>query len=53
MIILSFTGFLRYDELSNIRCHNVSFIDNSHVKIRIEKTKQTSTETVMMFFFQN
>ena len=39
MIILSFTGFLRYDELSNIRCHNVSFIENSHVKIRIEKSK--------------
>ena len=39
MIILSFTGFLRYDELSNIRCHNVCFIDNSHVKIRIEKSE--------------
>ena len=37
MIIVCFTGFLRYDELSNI-CNEVIFCDD-HVKIRISKSK--------------
>ena len=38
IIIVSFTGFLRYDEMSNIKCCDVTFM-NDHVKIIITKSK--------------
>jgi len=38
MIVTCFTGFLRYDELSNIRCNEISFHEN-YVKILISKSK--------------
>lgn len=38
MITTAFSGFLRYDELSNIRCTDISFEDN-HVKLFIPKSK--------------
>lgn len=39
MIIVAFTGFLRYDELSSILCKDVTFHDDSYVKICITKSK--------------
>ena len=38
MIVVSYTGFLRYDELSNLKCKNVIFYED-HVKLVIEKSK--------------
>lgn len=38
MIVTCFAGFLRYDELSNIRCNEISFHEN-YVKIVISKSK--------------
>ena len=39
MIIVSYCGFLRYDELSNVRCKDVELVSNSHVEIYIVKSK--------------
>jgi integrase len=39
MIILCFCGFLRYDEMSNIRCKDLCFVEDSHLKIHIVKSK--------------
>ena len=38
MIVLSFTGFLRYDELSSIKCKDLIFFDD-YVSINIPKSK--------------
>lgn len=38
MITLGYSGFLRYNELSNIRCANLSFAED-HVKLCIPKSK--------------
>ena len=38
MILLGFAGFLRYDELSSVRCKDVTFHDN-YVIIFISKSK--------------
>lgn len=38
MILLSFAGFLRYEELSSLRCSDVKFFDG-YVKIFINKSK--------------
>lgn len=38
MILLSFAGFLRYEELSSLRCSDVKFLDG-YVKIFINKSK--------------
>lgn len=38
MIVLAYSGFLRYDELSNIRCNDLTFHD-SYVNIHIRKSK--------------
>ena len=34
MILLSYAGFLRFDEVSSLRCYDVSFFDD-HIKIFI------------------
>ena len=39
MIILSFTAFLRYDELSNLRCNDVTFHNDSYLNIHLRKSK--------------
>ena len=38
MITLCFSGFLRYDEISSLRCKDVTFKDN-HIEINILKSK--------------
>nr|XP_022287905.1 uncharacterized protein LOC111100391 isoform X1 [Crassostrea virginica] len=38
MILVSFAGFLRFDELSSLRCSDVTFMDG-YVKIHIDKSK--------------
>lgn len=38
MILIAFAGFLRFDELSSLRCNDVIFHD-SHISIRIRKSK--------------
>lgn len=38
MILLSFSGFLRYEELSSLRCSDITFLDG-YVKIFINKSK--------------
>ena len=38
MITLCFSGFLRYDEISSIRCKNIIFKDD-HLEIKILKSK--------------
>ena len=38
MILLGFAGFLRYDELSSVRCKDITFQDD-YVKIFISKSK--------------
>lgn len=38
MILLSFAGFLRFDELSSLRCSDITFMDG-YVKIFINKSK--------------
>lgn len=38
MILISFAGFLRFDELSSLRCSNVTFMDG-YVKLFINKSK--------------
>ena len=39
MIVVAFSGFLRYDELSNICCKDICFENDSYVKIVITKSK--------------
>lgn len=38
MIVLSFAGFLRYDELSNLRCNDVKLFD-SYFSLSLRKSK--------------
>jgi integrase len=38
MITLCFSGFLRYDEISSIRCKDIIFKDD-HLQIKISKSK--------------
>ena len=38
MILLGFTGFLRYDELSKIMYDDINFF-NTYMKVFIEKSK--------------
>ncbi|XP_052220347.1 uncharacterized protein LOC127837384 [Dreissena polymorpha] len=38
MILLSYAGFLRFDEVSSLRCCDVSFFDD-HIKLFIRKSK--------------
>lgn len=38
MILLSFAGFLRYEELSSLRCSDITFLDG-YVKFFINKSK--------------
>jgi site-specific recombinase XerD len=38
MIIVAYCGFLRYNELSQLKCNDISFFDK-HVKIIIRKSK--------------
>lgn len=38
MIVFSFIGFLRYDELSRLKCNSIVFCD-SYVKVHIEQSK--------------
>ena len=38
MIVLSFSGFLRYSELSSLRCSDVHFRD-THLEVHISKSK--------------
>ena len=39
MIIMCFCGFLRYDEVSNIKCKDITCVDKSHVDVHISKIK--------------
>ena len=39
MIILSFTVFLRYDELSNLRCNDVTFHNDYYLNFHLRKSK--------------
>jgi integrase len=38
MIMLGFAGFLRYNEISNLRCNDIVFHDN-HISLRIRSSK--------------
>lgn len=38
MILLAFVGFLRYDELSSLKCYDITFFDN-YMSVRICKSK--------------
>jgi site-specific recombinase XerD len=38
MIVMCFSGFLRFDELSNIKCNEISF-ETGYVKVTISKSK--------------
>lgn len=38
IILLSYAGFLRFDEVSNLRCNDVFICDN-HIKLYIRKSK--------------
>lgn len=38
MILIAYSGFLRFDEISNLRCKDVQFYDD-HIKIFISKSK--------------
>ena len=41
MILLGFSGFLRFDELSSLRCNDISIFDSYFIlKIRKSKTDQ-------------
>ena len=38
MILIAYSGFLRSDDLSNLKCCNVKFYDE-HVSLQIESSK--------------
>ena len=48
MILLSFSGFLRYDEVSSLRFNDVKVHDN-HLVLHLKKVKRISTGKVVTF----
>ena len=38
MILIAYSGFLRYDELRNLKCCNVKFFEE-HISLKIESSK--------------
>lgn len=38
MILLGFAGFLRFDEISSLKCNNI-FVEDEYLKLFIEKSK--------------
>ncbi|VDI23304.1 Hypothetical predicted protein [Mytilus galloprovincialis] len=50
MILLSYSGFLRFDEISKLRCKDVS-IFKDHLKLSFLIAKQTNTDKGMKFLF--
>ena len=50
MILLGFSAFLRYDEISNVRCNDIR-LEDSHFCLNIKKAKRINTdlETRLLF----
>ena len=48
MILLGFSGFLRFDELSSLRCNDISIL-TAILFLKYERARQTSIDLVTKF----